>query len=219
MMHRASHQVNKYDTYDTWKMRWLRTVTARHPHETLTTSAQLRCVNCAEQRRDDVVIAGSQDFGGNLAGASHQGNSQLSKYHRGLLRVSIEHKGWSMIKKKPGRRVSHAWAREDLEVSGDEVTLVGREQQDEIRNDPALKLGIELVRQEQNNIHKLQNRAVIGLGLVLLEVAIIVMTAIIGVAEFQLETGFAEIILITTVPPSIGAWMFIVKRMFPTTEE
>jgi hypothetical protein len=117
-------------------------------------------------------------------------------------------------KKKPGRRVSHAWAKEDLEVSGNEPTLVGREQQNEMPNKPLLLFA----EREQSNLHKLQNRALIGLGLVLLEVLIIVMTAIIGVAELWLEAGFAEIMVITTVPPSIGAWMFIVKWMFPTKE-
>lgn len=122
-----------------------------------------------------------------------------------------------MVKKKSGRRVSHAWAKEDLEVSDIEVTLRGREPQDQIRHDPVI-FDVEYARLEQCNIHKLQNRALIGLALVLLEVSIIVVTALVGVAKLWFDSGFAEIVLITTVPPSLGAWMYIVRRMFPSKE-
>lgn len=173
-------------------------------------------VDCDAQRRDDVVVAGSQGYSGTLAVPRPKEPASSSKHHRGLRTVRIERnaRGGSMFSKKPVRRVSHAWAKEDLEVSGNEPTLVGREQQNELVNAPVFSL----VEREQSNLHKLQNRALIGLGLVLLEVLTIVMTVIICVANLWLEAGFAEIMVITTVPPSIGAWMFVVKWMFPTKE-
>jgi len=78
-----------------------------------------------------------------------------------------------MDKKKPRRRISYAWAKEDLEVSDKEVTLRGREHHDEIRNDPTITAVDEYATREQRNIHKLQNRALIGLALVLLEALIV----------------------------------------------
>lgn len=122
-----------------------------------------------------------------------------------------------MNKKKPGRRVSHAWAKEDLEVSDKEVTLRGREQQDEMRNDPMIG-GVEYATREQHNIHKLQNRALIGLALVVLEMLIIVVILVVGVAELWFSERFAELALASTIPPSLAAWMHIVKRAFPARE-
>lgn len=122
------------------------------------------------------------------------------------------------MKKKPGRRVSHAWAKEDLEVSDKEVTLRGREQQDEMRNDPMIGGVDEYATREQRNIHKLQNRALIGLALVLLEMLIIVVILVIGVAELWFSERFAELALASTIPPSLAAWMYIVKRTFHTRE-
>jgi hypothetical protein len=122
-----------------------------------------------------------------------------------------------MNKKDPGRRVSHAWAKEDLEVSDKEVTLRGREQQDEMRNDPLIG-GVEYATREQNNIHKLQNRALIGLALVLLEMLIIFVILVIGVAELWFSERFVEFALISTISPSLAAWMYIVKRTFPARE-
>lgn len=120
-----------------------------------------------------------------------------------------------MDKKKPERRISQPWAQEDLEVSDKEVTLRGREHQDEMRNDSMIAGVDEYATREQRNIHKLQNRALIGLALVLLEVLIIVMVLAIGVGELWFSERFAAFALVSTVPPSVTAWMYVVRRTFP----
>lgn len=113
------------------------------------------------------------------------------------------------------RRVSHAWAKEDLEVSEEEVTLRGREEQDDMRADTMIAGVDEYTKREQHHNHELQNRALIGLALVLLEVLIIVTVLAIGVAEAWFSEQFAEVALVTTVPSSVTAWMYIVRRTFP----
>jgi hypothetical protein len=100
-----------------------------------------------------------------------------------------------MDSKKSARRVSRPWAKADLDVSGKEVTLRGREQQDEMQNDPMI-IGIEYVTREQRNTHKLQNRALIGLALALLENLIIVVMLVVGVAEHWFDVRFAEFTLV-----------------------
>lgn len=118
---------------------------------------------------------------------------------------------------KSARRVSRPWAEADLDVSGKEVTLKGREQQEEMQNDPMI-IGIEYATREQRNTHKLQNRALIGLALALLENLIIFVMLIIGVAKFWFDIRFATFALAITIPPSVTAWMCILKWAFPAKE-
>jgi hypothetical protein len=119
-----------------------------------------------------------------------------------------------MNRKKAARRISPAWAKEDLEVSDKEVTLRGREQHDEMRHDPLIAAVDEYTTREQRNIHKLQNRALIGLALVLLEVLIIALVLVLGVANLWFSEGFAEFALASVVPCSVTAWMYVVRRTF-----
>lgn len=119
-----------------------------------------------------------------------------------------------MDRKKAARRISPAWAREDLEVSDKEVTLRGREHSDEMRNDPLITAVDEYTAREQRNVHKLQNRALIGLALVLLEVLIILLVLVLGVANHWFSERFAEVALVSTVPCSVTAWMYVVRRTF-----
>jgi hypothetical protein len=119
------------------------------------------------------------------------------------------------LEKPAGRRVSPAWAKEDLEVSEEEVTLRGWEERDDMRTDTVI-IGVdEYAKREQYHSHELQNRALIGLGLVLLEVLIIVAVLASGVAEAWFSERFAEFVLASTVPSSVTAWMYIVRRTFP----
>lgn len=123
-----------------------------------------------------------------------------------------------MDRRKSAWRVSRPpWVEADLDVSGKEVTLRGREQQDEMQSDPVI-IGIEYATREQRNIHKLQNRALIGLALVLLENLIIIVMLVVGVAELWFDIRFAAFTLAITIPPSVAAWTYILKWAFPAKE-
>jgi hypothetical protein len=69
-----------------------------------------------------------------------------------------------MIKKKPGHRVSHAWAKEDLEISdSNEVTLRGQERQDELSNDPVIWR-----RTDESFTIRIESEALLLVGMALL---------------------------------------------------
>lgn len=83
MMRRVAHDVNRYDTCNTRTVRQLRAVRVRHQHDICTTTAWLARVDCGVQRRDDVVVAGSQGLCGTLAVPRRREPASFSEYHRG----------------------------------------------------------------------------------------------------------------------------------------
>jgi hypothetical protein len=87
-----------------------------------------------------------------------------------------------------------------------ELTLRGEETADE--------LGHGDVVIEQTHRHNVQNRALLGLMILVVEVLLLAVTSLIGVAAGWFPDDFALKFLALTLTPSFGAWVIVLRWAF-----
>ena len=109
--------------------------------------------------------------------------------------------------------VSRPWSKTKLVEDGQELTVYGEETQEEVSNDPTI-VDIAERRTTQRHLRALQLHGLTGLRLVLLEVFLLVLLAVVGVANHWYSESFAQYFLSISVPSSVGAWMYIVRQVF-----
>lgn len=110
--------------------------------------------------------------------------------------------------------VSRPWSKAELDDS-EESTLRGEEEQEEVSEDPTfVEHNVAERRITQRHLRTLQRRVLAGLSVVLLAVFLLVLIAVIGVANHWYSEGFAQYFLSIAVPSSVGAWMYVVRQAF-----
>ena len=96
----------------------------------------------------------------------------------------------------------------DIEYTRGEATLVGVERAEELPHEQVVS------EREQRQRHRVQDKALLGLVLLLGEVLFLGALAMLGVALQWFEWSFAIQVLMITVPPSFTAWLLVLGWAF-----
>jgi hypothetical protein len=89
-----------------------------------------------------------------------------------------------------------------------EETLIGTTGAGELPDDPVVKLT------EVFQLHRVQNKTLLGLLFLLVQVLVLGVLAMTGVALDWFDQGFAMQVLAITVSPSFTAWLLVVRWAF-----
>ncbi len=110
------------------------------------------------------------------------------------------------------RRRRQGWASpppgSDYTMSGGELTARGRERWDELAPRQYVVPKAKVQR------YRVQDRALRGLTLLLIEVLVLGTLALGGVAARWFDSPFALEVLAITLTPSFGAWLIVVRWAF-----
>lgn len=108
-------------------------------------------------------------------------------------------------KRKPEQRAPRG---SDYTETDGELTLRGRESADDLAHDALI------VERDQAQRHNVQNRALVGLMILLVEALLLGPLAMIGVAVGWFPQDFALQVLAITMGSSFTAWAIVLRWAF-----
>lgn len=94
------------------------------------------------------------------------------------------------------------------EQTGDELTLVGIERYDQVQHEKIIAI------KDREHTYVIQRRALLGLCALLVEVLVLGLMAMIGIANDWFSDTFALQLLAMTITPSFAAWIIVLRWAF-----